>query len=234
MAELAQKEPYCPRQYIKNYSSKIKINSNCLVIEGNNYCSDTVVEEIWETNAKQESFLHFHTHYTKEMESYLIKKKAIVFFVKRDPRDQIISLLNHYKKIKFLDQEVEKISSDSERLMYMIRKKMRDSTRAFKGWLSSPICCVLDFNKLMGSHGGAATNEEAYSEMYKIASALDLNLSDEELQKVYTKNFGKGRAFFSGKVGSWRDNFSEQHKIAVKEEIGDLLIELGFEKDLNW
>jgi len=204
------------------------------MIEESCFCPNEVVEEIWETNAREGSFLHFHTPYTREMERYLIQKKAVVFFVKRDPRDQIVSLLNHYKKFKFLDKNVEKIESDDERLLYMIKNHMKNNVNIFKGWLSSPICCVLDFNKLMGAHGGVASDEDAIDQIRKIASVLDLNLSDDHLEEVYKKHFGKSGAFFRGKAGSWRECFLGKHKMAVKQEIGQLLIEWGFEKDLNW
>jgi len=101
-------------------------------------------------------------------------------------------------------------------------------------WLSSPVCCVLDFNKLMGEHGGACTNADAMKEMKKIAKALQLNVSEAYLKTVYQKSFGVGWSFFKGKVGVWREYFNDEHKVAVKEEIGDLLIQLGYEKDLDW
>src|SRR5581483_9665851 len=98
----------------------------------------------------------------------------------------------------------------------------------------SPTACVLDFAKLMGAHGGAATDSDALGEMRKIASALHLDISDATLQAAYVASFGHGWSFFRGKVGTWKEVFKEEHKIAVKEEIGDLLIELGYEKDLHW
>ena len=234
LAELTEKEPYCPRKYMQGHSSRHKNHPNCKFLEEGFPCPNEVVEKIWETNARNGTFLHFHTPYTREIETYLMRKKTVVFFVKRDPRDQIVSLLNHYKKYGFLDKILERITSDDERLFYMIRKSLKSDLLTFKGWLSSPICCVLDFSKLMGAHGGAANEEDAVDEIRKMAEILDLNLSDDQLQEVYKNHFGKGGCFFRGKVGSWRDYFSERHVLAAKKEIGLLLIELGFEKDFDW
>jgi hypothetical protein len=86
----------------------------------------------------------------------------------------------------------------------------------------------------MGAHGKAATDADALEEMRKIATTLKMDLSDAYLERLYKKHLGKGWSFFKGKVGSWRDYFKEEHKAAVKEEVGDLLIELGYEKDYNW
>ncbi|MCU0443633.1 MAG: sulfotransferase domain-containing protein [Microscillaceae bacterium] len=37
-----------------------------------------------------------------------------------------------------------------------------------------------------------------------------------------------------GQAGDWKNYFKEEHKIIFKEKYGDLLIKLGYEKDLHW
>ena len=37
-----------------------------------------------------------------------------------------------------------------------------------------------------------------------------------------------------GVSGDWRNKFTPEHKARFKEIAGDLLIELGYEKDKNW
>lgn len=189
---------------------------------------------VWNISKKKNAFLHLHSPHSLTLEKYLTEKNCVNFFVKRDPRDQIVSLMNHYKYLEPNDEVACRISSDDERLLHMIRKKSRPHTIHYMNWLRSSRCCVLDFAKLMGAHGGVATHEEAMGEMRKIAKALELNVSDRYLEKVYQRHWGKGWSFFKGKVGSWKDYFKEEHKLAIKEEIGDLLIELGFEKDQEW
>lgn len=196
--------------------------------------SRDLMEQVWSINEKNKTFLHLHAPYSPAMERYLLDKQCINFFIKRDPRDRIVSLLNHYRYIRLNDPSLESVSSDEERLLLMIRKGLRRSTLHFMGWITSPASVVLDFSKLMGSHGGFASQEDALGEMRKIAQALQICLSDEALEKIYRDSFGQGWNFFKGKVNVWKDYFKEEHKQAAKEEIGDLLIELGYEKDLNW
>lgn len=192
------------------------------------------MDRVWKTNAKKHTFLHLHVPYSPTMEQYLIEKNCITFFVKRDPRDQIVSLLNHYKHIKCNDPEIDLISSDEEKLLRMIRKESRSHTIHFMNWLHSPICCVLDFEKLMGAHGGEASLEDAIGEMRKIAKALKMECSDSKLKQLYEKSFGHGWSFFKGKVGTWKEYFLDIHRQAMKEEIGDLLIQLGYESNMEW
>lgn len=192
------------------------------------------MDQVWKTNKKKNTFLHLHAPYSPTIENYLIEKKCINFFVKRDPRDQIVSLFNHYKHINCNDKEIGLILTDEEKLLRMIRKESKLNTIHYMNWLNSPVCCSVDFEKLMGTHGGVYTQSDAIEELRKISRALGLELSDAKLKKVYQKCFGHGWSFFKGKVGVWKEYFHKMHRDAIKEEIGNLLIQLGYEKDLKW
>jgi sulfotransferase 6B1 len=47
-------------------------------------------------------------------------------------------------------------------------------------------------------------------------------------------NPSRSPTFRSGKTGEWRKYFSEEHKNIFKNVAGDLLVRLGYEKDLGW
>jgi hypothetical protein len=191
-------------------------------------------ELVWATNARRGCYLHLHAPYSEAMENFLHEKKSITFFVKRDPRDQIVSLLNHYKYINYNDKEAELLATDDEKLTHMIQKEMKRQTLHYMSWIDSPLCCVLDFEKLMGAHGGAATDSEAIQELRKIATWLELDVTDAYLEKVYRKHFGHGWNYFKGKVGVWRDYLTNEHKALIKAEIGAELIAYGYEQDYSW
>lgn len=44
----------------------------------------------------------------------------------------------------------------------------------------------------------------------------------------------KSPTYRKGQSGNWRQEFDEEVKERFKAVAGDLLIELGYEKDLNW
>jgi hypothetical protein len=169
------------------------------------------------------------------MSNYLEEKAAVNFFILRDPRDQIVSLLNHHKYIREKDVPLETDEpTDDAKLLKLIQGFMRPGALAYSGWIGCSNCCVLRFEKLMGEHGGAATDQDALEELQKVANAIGVKASNARLKKIYQQSFGKGWGFFKGKVGSWKEYFKEEHKIAAKAVVGDLLIELGYETDLNW
>ncbi|MEA5598361.1 hypothetical protein [Rivularia sp. UHCC 0363] len=56
----------------------------------------------------------------------------------------------------------------------------------------------------------------------------------KEINQIADKVFG-GTATFSKKIiDNGKNYFSSQHKEAFKELSGEMLIELGYEKNLNW
>ena len=79
----------------------------------------------------------------------------------------------------------------------------------------------------------------------------DLHLTEIEINKIIEKTKGKKNMeenlnnfqllplayasnFRSGKIGSWEDEFTSKNKNTFKKNLGNTLIKLGYEKDLNW
>jgi len=51
---------------------------------------------------------------------------------------------------------------------------------------------------------------------------------------LHNINPQNSHTFRTGKSGNWKTVFTERQKDLFKEIAGDLLIELGYEKDYNW
>lgn len=110
-----------------------------------------------------------------------------------------------------------------------------------------------------GRKTGAELFGESYTELYyeehlhrphetlkTLFEFLEVDAAPEVVDRVVEANrFEKlaGRApgqessgafMRKGVAGDWRGTFTERDKDIFKEEAGDLLVELGYEKDLNW
>jgi hypothetical protein len=64
----------------------------------------------------------------------------------------------------------------------------------------------------------------------------EINLEKGQLLSLMKNNINpeKSWTFRKGKIGSWKEEFNEEIKEDFKRIAGDLLIELGYEKDYNW
>lgn len=192
-----------------------------------------------------DDFLVTHAPYSQEMEKVLNKRNSIVFFLIRDPRDWVISVIKHPpmsgvdiyggpmgdKKFLSLDmnQKIYHVLEGTPR--YYSAAEVFDK---FLPWMQSPNCCALRFEALLGPRGGSFTEKEQLVELRKIANALRLNVSDEQLLEAFDASYGKGVMFSKGKAGTWKEQFTDEHKELFKDMLGDTLIKLGYEKDYNW
>lgn len=242
------KEIICPKNYLydKNMINLLSLLPNVVQlywlhqpIPKNSFLS--VLDHLKENN----DFLVTHAPFSEEIESNLMQRNCIVFFLIRDPRDWVISVIRHppisgvdifggpIGDRRFLSLDVNQkidyiINGTSE---YYSISEVYDK---FLSWRESPICCSLCYEALLGTRGGIYSEKEQMVELRKIANALQLDISDEMLLEAFEKSFGVGTVFSKGKASSWKEYFKEEHKKAFKEKFGNVLIELGYENDYNW
>lgn len=204
-------------------------------------CFVSILDDVKDTN----DIFVTHAPYSEEMERVLDDRNSIVFFLIRDPRDWVISVIKH-PPISGVDifggpmGDKEFLSLDmNQKIHFVIEGTPRyysadEVFDKFLPWMDSPNCCTLRFEALLGPRGNTFTEKEQLVELRKIAKALHLNVSDEQLLAAFEASYGKGVIFSKGKAGTWKDHFTEEHKELFKNMLGDTLIELGYEKDSNW
>lgn len=112
----------------------------------------------------------------------------------------------------------ELAEKNPERYCFVTFEEMKaDTKKAYKK--------VLDFYEINLSDELISSNVEAAKGKGKMKENL---LSSEILPWAISSNFR------SGKIGGWKSEFNETHKELAKKLLGESLIELGYEKDLNW
>lgn len=106
---------------------------------------------------------------------------------------------------------------------------------------------VCRYEDLVGQQGGGSSTKQI-GLLSKIVQYLDMaHRSEEELFNISLCLYGNHQDVFKkkgfehyqstfreGKIGSWEKVFKEEHKDAFKKTYGQALIDLGYEKDLNW
>ena len=88
-----------------------------------------------------------------------------------------------------------------------------------------------EFRKVLHFYGIKLSNE-------KIDEIIEAARGRGDIKKNMTATkvlpWGYSSNFRSGKVGGWREELSQAHIKKCKDLLGAKLIELGYEKDLNW
>lgn len=178
--------------------------------------------------------------------------KYKAFFVMRDPRDIVISWYfstkyshRKYPAIK-KQRKILQTMNDEEAIFYLCKKVFRRKLpvyMAMHNWYlhrkENENIIVLRYEELIG--------EKKIDTFIRLMAHLDMTVSEKNIEHLIEKysfeRFSKGRAagvenikshYRKGVSGDWKNYFSEEHKKIFKEENGQLLIDLNYEKDLDW
>lgn len=203
-------------------------------------------------NPKNE-YLFSHLPAKAEFLELVQEFETRIIFLYRDPRDIVISWMNWVKsqpQHHFYTYLTTIYDNDHDRIMAMItgdpnakNHELNPSCvefpqidllfKKFLPWRYQPHVYTTTYEHLVGPLGkGDALVQRR--EIVNIADHIGLELSTIQINTIIQSCYGGTNTFHKGKIGFWREIFSEAHKVAFKECAGQLLIELGYEKDLKW
>ena len=169
--------------------------------------------------------------------------RFLPYFIFRDPRDVAVSL-SHFAandKGHRLQAYYSTLPSFDEQLMVSIQgvrvpgASVRSIFRQFQvhiPWMQHPDVHSVRFEDLIENRrvalGGIA--DHFLRRVDTVAASRE-----ETIDALETFiNPSKSSTFRSGKTGEWKKYFKEEHKRAFKDVAGDLLVELGYEKNNEW
>jgi len=187
-----------------------------------------------------------HIFYDSAYEDLLVKKKIVHFFIYRDPRDIAISEANYLfdmNKWHRLHKFFKKFSSLDDRIMLSIKGNDFYKTpveypnivlrfKRYKNWLSSKNVYSVKYENLIGVKRDVEI--EKIMHYYIQKTGEELNVDKMVSKAISNIDPTKSHTFREGGTKKWKKYFNEEHKEVFKEIGSDLLIELGYEKDLNW
>lgn len=187
-----------------------------------------------------------HIHFDAGIRDVINHTHACHFFICRDPRDVVVSevhylleharwhgmhpyfrsLPDHDARIAFCITGVYKGKSIPEYPNIEIRLE------SYLAWEQQPEVCAVRFEDLLGLQQ-AETFDRIFEHVQACPGAqLD---RDTILKGMYSSMHSqRAHTFRKGSVGQWAQEFSQGNKALFKQTAGDLLIQLGYETDLNW
>ena len=185
------------------------------------------------TNFPDNTYLFSHLRFSSDYFPIFLKKKIVVLLNLRDPRDQSISLANWIKKNPGNMYPSFIHVTYNEVLVHVIEKTNTDY-EYYLPWMNYPYALTVRFEDLVGSKGGG-DDAKQLATVKAIAKHVSVELTEERAQEIATDLFGITKnTFRKGQIGAWKHEFTAEHKELFKQYGGELLIKLGYEKDLNW
>ena len=188
-----------------------------------------------------------HIYYSKRWSNMLLNLNIKHVFIIRDVRDVVVSLAYFIQENlpthPLYDMFNQNHMTQKERYLCLIKGVQSDEIQygniaqwfeVFHGWLTDPYTLVVTYEELMQSE------ESRRQSLNRIANYLWNGQIPPKLLTFIVENMEKNikptesPTFRKGVSGSWKDEFDEEVIEAFKEVAGELIIQLGYEKDLNW
>lgn len=160
----------------------------------------------------------------------------------RDPRDVVVSLVRFEMSHRYLSRHdyFSSLPDDETRLTAAIQGTGRpgaqdigERTRDYVRWQSTD-CCVVRYERLVGSAGGGDPAAQR-AEVRRIFEHVGVGRTDDQIAEIADNLYSReARTFRKGAIHDWPNHFTPEHKEMFKTCAGDLLIDMGYERDYDW
>jgi sulfotransferase 6B1 len=157
-------------------------------------------------------------------------------FLKLSFADQLLFVINY-------DYDVNDIVEQAPNSLQVSMQRVAEQAERFCADPSNLFCF---YENLVGEKGGGSRQAQM-EELRKLANFLTIPISNDRLGEIADQIYGNevdpfGKdsfqnfcsTFHQGKIGNWKNYFSEEHKQAFKLKLGKFLIVMGYEMDYNW
>lgn len=187
--------------------------------------------------------ISLHSPYDRFWSEFLNDCCSRMIFIMRDPRDIVVSNYHYMCRDKShrLHKFFIRLPDDKARMFAAIKgissedlggqpesPSLRQHIINYKEWRTENNCLYIRFEDLVDSSGPEKVERQrnTISQIYNYAG---LPFTNEVVDRAIQNVIGKGsRTFREGKPGAWRRSFDEESLALIKDECGDLLLELGY------
>ncbi len=201
-------------------------------------------------NKKHFGFSHFERKDFAHIQNAIDKlgfSKVIITI--RDPRDIAVSSLYYHILQDKLFQWEDRPSGIEKKLKQMNRDEQLEfvitdlinryhSLEYMRKFFQRSGVLIVRYEDLIGLEGGGSRNKQEAA-IRAVANYINAPLTEEKINKIADNLFGlknssKKNTFRKGTTSQWKNYFTPQHKEIFKVKYGQMLIDLGYEKDNNW
>lgn len=187
-----------------------------------------------------------HLCYNPEFNRILKEKNAVHFFIYRDLRDVAVSeanFLTYRFRWHSLHRYFKAFQSDEDRISFSIEGASNPAFpywypniaarfRCYQGWIKCDGVFAVKFEDLKSERCENIIRKMVNH--YCKHTIIDWDIDQPVNQALANIQPTKSHTFRKGEIGGWKKVFTKKHKKLMKSIAGQLLIDLGYEKDLNW
>lgn len=175
--------------------------------------------------------------------SLLTAPQWATIFVYRDPRDLIVSHIFYVTDMRkdhaMHHYYFEELSTMDERIRATIMgvpslywSSIAERYALYAGWLEQPGVLSLRFEDFILDRAETLGKILDYLEGFGFTPQVPRQQAVEILSQAIQP--ARSPTFRKGQPGNWQQHFSVENKQLMKDTAGELLVQLGYERDMNW
>jgi hypothetical protein len=186
--------------------------------------------------------LYFEPSYAEE----LAARNTVNYFVYRDPRAVVVSDAHYLREMNrwhrlapyfrhaasiedAISLSISGLDPSASRIDY---PNIAARFARYHGWLNHADCLAIRYEDLVSESRAGAIRQMAEFYARHLGDRIDVDACVQAMTVAIAPE--KSHTFRSGKKSGWRKEFTPEHRRLFDEVAGDLLIELGYERDHSW
>jgi hypothetical protein len=187
-----------------------------------------------------------HLYYEPLYAQKLNERRAVNYFIYRDPRDVVVSEAHYLREMNRwhrLHPYFLRTSSIEDAIMLSITgldppipgisyPNIAARFARYEGWLHADDCLAIRFEDLVSDRQPDLIRQIARFYAGRTGAEFDVDASVETMSKLIAPQ--KSHTFRSGKKAGWQREFTHVHRQRFAELAGDLLVRLGYEPNFDW
>lgn len=187
-----------------------------------------------------------HLDFHCQSADQLMASRIVHYFIYRDPRDVVVSEAHYLRSLNrwhrlhpfFRDAaSVEDAISLSicgmpERAGDFEYPPIGQRFAESAGWIGRDDTCAVKFEDLISERSFETIQQMA--RFYLDRAHGDVSATELAVAMQGSIDPGKSHTYRKGSSGGWRASFTEKHREQFKQHAGEVLVQFGFETDLDW
>jgi len=226
--------------FIPGYTSIIPLSATKYEMKNKSSLEFDLPEDTFKRLENGLYILKMHLYGSRHNRRLLKKEKIKYCVMLRDIRDAAVSHYFYVRRTPWHPEHPDyKNLNIKEGLNYFCKTRITEWVNWMNTWIverDKKESLLVKYEDLLQNTFGLFKN---------IIKHFDIQISDKRIKKIIRlnkfsrlknkENLSRRKGFFrKGKTGDWKNYFDDEIKEKFKNNTGEILIKLGYEKNLNW
>jgi len=189
----------------------------------------------------ENAYLQAHLPHNDDLEALLVENNLKLLFIIRDPRDVLLSFVNHMLRDRSFPfhHQFHSLSSTEARLRATLEgcigdrriplASLPDRIARVMGWYRSKQTLTVRFEDLIGPQGAGLARCQRQT-IRRVCDHIQFDLSEQRLDEIASSVFNtRANTFHKGQIGAWKKAFTPTIERMFADECGPYIRQLGYD-----